>query len=297
MRRGRSPIPREFSPPANWHQLYARLKDYRQQLQAPVDTVGCHCLRDPTAPKETQRFHVLVALMLSSQTKDAVTAAAMGQLLKVGLTPQSISAMPAVELDSHICKVGFHNTKTKHIKEVADILLQDHNAKVPGEYDELIALPGVGPKMAHLFLQAADNRVLGIGVDTHVHRISQRLRMVPSTVRSPEDTRKALESWLPRDQWSTINHLLVGLGQTVCLPVNPRCAECKLNSVCPNAFKEGERVSAKALSSGRRHREEDDSPRLVRDMEDAVASKRVASSAAPPARKLKGNSGKARGVR
>ncbi|KPI83344.1 putative endonuclease III [Leptomonas seymouri] len=227
-----------FSPPSNWAKLYARLEDYRRTLEAPVDTVGCHMLRDRTASPETQRFHTLVALMLSAQTKDNVTAVAMQTLIQRGLTPQSVQAMTESDLDSCICKVGFHNTKAKNIKKVADIIVSDYHGHVPREYSDLIAFPGVGPKMAHLFLQDADNRIIGIGVDTHVHRISQRFGFVPNTVKTPEDTRKALESWLPRKHWGTINHLMVGLGQTICTPLRPKCDICKLNDICTNAFKE-----------------------------------------------------------
>ncbi|KAG5506547.1 hypothetical protein JIQ42_06799 [Leishmania sp. Namibia] len=237
-----------FTPPSNWAQLFARLEDYRKHLPAPVDTMGCHRLRDENAPKEVQRFQTLVALMLSAQTKDVVTAAAMDSLIKRGLTTQSVQAMTERELNSHVCKVGFHNTKVKHIKEVAAILLKDYDGKVPRKYEELIALPGVGPKMAHLFFQDADHRITGIGVDTHVHRISQRYGWVPSTVKTPEDTRKALESWLPREHWGTINSLMVGLGQTVCTPLYPKCGICELGDICPNAFKETQqkRIRAKA---------------------------------------------------
>ncbi|KAK7197011.1 endonuclease III [Novymonas esmeraldas] len=240
---------RPFSPPSNWARLYSRLEEYRAHLPAPVDTMGCHRLRDESAPKEVQRFHTLVALMLSAQTKDVVTAAAMDTLIKVGLTTQSIHAMKEAELDKHICKVGFHNTKAKHIKEVAAILTRDYDSKVPREYAELIALPGVGPKMANLFFQDADQRIVGIGVDTHVHRISQRYGWVPSTVKSPEDTRKALEAWLPRDRWGTINGLMVGLGQTVCTPLYPKCAMCELNDICPNAFKETQQKRPRSATS------------------------------------------------
>ncbi|CAJ1017909.1 endonuclease III, putative [Leishmania guyanensis] len=244
---------RSFTPPSNWAQLFARLEDYRKHLLAPVDTMGCHRLRDENAPKEVQRFQTLVALMLSAQTKDIVTATAMDALIKRGLTAQSIHAMTATELDMHICKVGFHNTKVKHIKEVAAILIKDYGGKVPREYEELIALPGVGPKMANLFFQDADHRTVGIGVDTHVHRISQRYRWVPSTVKTPEDTRKALESWLPQKHWGTINSLMVGLGQTVCTPLYPKCGICELSDICPNAFKEVQQkgLRIKAPTEGR----------------------------------------------
>lgn len=240
-----------FSPPSNWARLYRRLEEYRKRLPAPVDTVGCHCLKDDAAPVETQRFQILVALMLSSQTKDQVTAATMHGLMKKGLTVQAVNAMPAEELDAGICKVGFHNRKTKYIKDVAAILIRDYSSTVPLTYAELIALPGVGPKMANLFLQAADGVVHGIGVDTHVHRISQRFGWVPPSVKTPEDTRKALESWLPREHWPSINGHLVGLGQAVCSPLNPKCSICELRDICPNAFQEakGNRENSKAESA------------------------------------------------
>jgi endonuclease III len=224
-----------FVPPSNWAKLYARLEDYRKTLEAPVDTIGCHMLRDPLTPAETQRFHTLVALMLSAQTKDVVTAAAMQTLLQCGLTPQGLQAMTEADLGSCICKVGFHNTKAKHLKQVADILMKEHNGKVPREYNEVIALPGVGPKMANLFFQAADNRVIGIGVDTHVHRISQRFGWVPSTVKSPEDTRKCLESWLPRECWADVDFDFVTLGQDFCDAKYPGCEMCCLRGLCPYA--------------------------------------------------------------
>ncbi|KPA77425.1 putative endonuclease III [Leptomonas pyrrhocoris] len=257
-----------FVPPSDWAKLYARLEDYRMTLKAPVDTIGCHMLRDRTASKETQRFHTLVALMLSAQTKDGVTAVAMQTLMQRGLTPQSVQAMTESELDSCICKVGFHNTKAKHIKQVADIIVRDYNGNVPREYSELIAFPGVGPKMANLFFQDADHRIIGIGVDTHVHRISQRFGWVPSTVKTPEDTRKALESWLPREHWGTVNHLLVGLGQTICTPLRPKCDACKLSDVCPNAFKETKAAGEPKLSTLRSPKKK---PRAAAGPSDDVA--------------------------
>ncbi|RNF03746.1 endonuclease III [Trypanosoma rangeli] len=236
-----------FKPPANWSKLYAKVKEIRETLKAPVDTVGCSKLFDKSASNETRRYHILLALMLSAQTKDHVTAEAMRVLIQHGCTPELVSKMPEKKLNEFIAKVGFHNTKAKHIKEATDTILKKHQGMVPRSYADLIALPGIGPKMAHLFLQEADGVVLGIGVDTHVHRISRRFHWVPSTVKTPEDTRKALESWLPRENWGEINGLLVGLGQTICTPLIPHCSECPAAALCPNAFKE-------TRTSGKRER-------------------------------------------
>lgn len=97
-------------------------------------------------------------------------------------------------------------------------------------------LPGVGPKMAHICMDTAWNLVTGIGVDTHVHRISNRLHWVENPTKEPEKTRIALEKWAPYELWKEINLMMVGFGQTVCLPVNPKCDSCLNNKICPSRF-------------------------------------------------------------
>mmetsp|Transcript_19627 Transcript_19627/g.31156 ORF Transcript_19627/g.31156 Transcript_19627/m.31156 type:complete len:120 (-) Transcript_19627:84-443(-) len=111
-------------------------------------------------------------------------------------------------------------------------------------------LPGVGPKMAYLCMQTAWGRSVGIGVDVHVHRISNRLGWVNST--NPEQTRKALETWLPREHWAEINPMLVGLGQTICKARKPLCSKCNVKDLCPYALATVN--VATALSSPKRKR-------------------------------------------
>lgn len=204
--------------------------------------MGCEDLFWESAPPKQQRYHTLVALMLSSQTKDTVTAAAMyrlhTELLPTGrfdaqgrpeqssLTVQNVLDSDPKHLDCLIGKVGFHNNKTKYLKATAQVLLSDHDGDVPDTLEGLVALPGVGPKMAFLCLSAAWGLDHGIGVDVHVHRITNLLGW--HTTKTPEETRMWLEGWLPKDRWHEINKLLVGLGQTVCLPVGRRCGECDL---------------------------------------------------------------------
>jgi len=230
------------APPENWEKVYAGIEQMRFReggiaFNAPVDTVGCAQLANPLADDRTRRFHTLVSLMLSSQTKDPVTAAAMGNLHRhwpTGLTIDNLLATSDATLDSLINKVGFHNRKVQYLKQTAAILKAQYASDIPATLEGLVALPGVGPKMAHLTMQVAWKNTVGIGVDTHVHRISNRLGWVGKKPTStPEHTRKALEQWLPRDYWGVINLLLVGFGQKVCLPIGPRCVDCHVNALCP----------------------------------------------------------------
>jgi endonuclease-3 len=134
-----------------------------------------------------------------------------------------------------INKVGFHNVKTKYIKQTAEILRDKFNSEIPDTIEGLVSLPGVGPKMAYLTMSAAWGKDEGIGVDVHVHRITNLWGW--HKTQNPEQTRAALESWLPRDKWHDINNLLVGFGQTICLPVGRKCGDCKLSErgLCPSA--------------------------------------------------------------
>ena len=208
---------------------------------APVDTMGCEDLFWQSAPPKEKRYHTLTALMLSSQTKDTVTAAAMqrlhtelvppvstadGKQYSSGLTVHNILSSDPKHLDSLIGKVGFHNNKTRYIKAAAEILHAEYNDDIPSTIEGLIRLPGVGPKMAYLCMSAAWGVDEGIGVDVHVHRITNLWGW--HNTKNPEETRMWLEGWLPKEKWHEINKVLVGLGQTVCLPVGRRCGECDL---------------------------------------------------------------------
>ena len=190
-----------------------------------------------SSPKD-QRFQTLIALMLSSQTKDTVTAAAIARLtneLPTGLNLDAILGVEPERLDDMIGKVGFHNTKTKYIKQAAAILRDEWDGDIPDTAEGLMSLPGVGPKMAYLCLSVAWGKDEGIGVDVHVHRITNLWNWHGKKTKNPEETRKSLESWLPKDKWHEINGLLVGLGQTVCLPTGRKCENCALaeKRICP----------------------------------------------------------------
>lgn len=253
-------------PPSNWETIYNTVKTMRENNPtAPVDTMGCAELYWRASPPRDRRFHILVALMLSSQTKDTVTAVAMQRLhTELGdgpvvikdedgdgdgdgeqeskastLTLENILAVSPERLNELIRTVGFHNNKTKYIKATADILQAQHGSDIPSTPTDLMKLPGVGPKMAYLCMSAAWGKHEGIGVDVHVHRITNLWGW--HQTKNPEESRMALESWLPREKWHEINKLLVGLGQTVCLPVGRRCGECDLagTKLCKSEVKTG----------------------------------------------------------
>lgn len=230
-----------ISPPSNWEEIYTLTAQMRSQWPAPVDTMGCESLADDTRTPRDQRFQTLIALMLSSQTKDTVTAVAMRNLqdnLPGGFTLESIIAVTPTLFNELIMKVGFHNNKTKYIKQTAEILRDKFAGDIPDTIDGLTSLPGVGPKMAYLCMSAAWGRDEGIGVDVHVHRITNLWGW--HKTKTPEETRKILESWLPKEKWHDINHLLVGFGQTWCPPVGRKCGDCVLGQkrLCPSAVME-----------------------------------------------------------
>ena len=226
------------NPPANWEEVYSVTAEMRKRVLAPVDTMGCESLAEDDRSPHDRRLQTLIALMLSSQTKDTVTAVAMKNLqqnLPGGFTLSSLLTVSPELLNELIQKVGFHNNKTRFIKSVAVILDEKFNGDIPDTIEGLVSLPGVGPKMAYLCMSAAWGRDEGIGVDVHVHRITNLWGW--HKTKNPEETRAELEAWLPREKWHDINHLLVGFGQTICPPVGRKCENCDLaqKGLCPSA--------------------------------------------------------------
>lgn len=239
------PSERKKEPP-RWREVYEHVKDMRSKTVAPVDTMGCERLPESVSSQITpkvHRFQLLISLLLSSQTKDEINSIAMTNLqtkLAGGLTVQAVLDTPEAEIDELIYKVGFHRRKAKYMKQVSQVLRDDYNDDTPKTMEGLLSLQGIGPKMAHLFMHRAWNQVAGIGVDVHVHRLSNLWKWVATS--NPEDTRKQLEDWLPKELWVEINPLLVGFGQAICKPRAPLCDECTLSGtgLCPgDKFKKG----------------------------------------------------------
>ena len=174
-------------------------------------------------------FMVLISCLLSLRTKDKVTAEASNRLFKLANNPEKILGLSIKNIEKAIYPVGFYKTKAKRIKEICKALLDDYGGVVPDEIDELLKLNGVGRKAANLTVTLGYGK-LGICVDTHVHRISNRLGLVKT--KTPEQTEFALRKKLPKKHWLIYNDLLVTYGQNLCVPVSPWCSKCKIFKYC-----------------------------------------------------------------
>ncbi|KAL9835348.1 endonuclease III-like protein 1 isoform 3-T3 [Geothlypis trichas] len=159
---GAEPRRARWEPP-RWREQLQRIRQMRSSRDAPVDEMGVHRCYDTSAPPEVMRYQVLLALMLSSQTKDQVTSAAMLRLRRRGLTVDSVLQMDEESLGHIIYPVGFWRNKVKYIKQTTAILKQKYGGDIPSTVEELVQLPGVGPKMAHLAMHIAWDSVAGIG--------------------------------------------------------------------------------------------------------------------------------------
>jgi endonuclease-3 len=175
-------------------------------------------------------FEILVSTILSLRTKDEVTAEAARRLFREARTPDRILALGEQRLSELIYPVGFYPTKARRLMEISRIILEEHGGRVPDTIEGLLKLPGVGRKTANLVLVEGFKEP-AICVDTHVHRISNRIGYVQT--KTPDQTEMALRGKLPRKHWIRYNELLVAFGQVVCRPVSPFCSKCPAALMCP----------------------------------------------------------------
>ncbi len=222
--------------------IFEIIREQMKGKQAPVDLYGCSKIGEINMKsKVTKNFNIFIALLLSSQTKDLVTYTAVKNINnRIDPTPENILGMNSDVLHDCISKVGFHNKKFEFLVECSKIMLHDKtilestnqiedldNYKIL--YKKLLNLPGIGPKMATLYISNAYKVNIGVGVDTHVHRIYNRIL---NKTESPGKVKYALENDFCREEWNKINKVLVGFGQTICLPVKPQCDNCRANKFC-----------------------------------------------------------------
>ncbi len=175
-------------------------------------------------------FRSLVFVMLSARTKDATTLNAVEKLFKIATMPEKISEIKISKLEQILYGVGFYRVKAKYLKKMCKMLVSEFHGKVPDNIDDMLKLPGIGRKSANIVLARHFGKHV-IGVDTHVHRISNRLGLVKT--KKPLETEKTLMKKIPKRHLRLLNRTFVAYGQTICQPVSPSCSICKLNNICP----------------------------------------------------------------
>ena len=176
-------------------------------------------------------FQILIATLLSARTQDATTHAASTRLFGRARTPQALAKLTVKEIERLIYPVSFYRNKARHVQACARMLATRFDGEVPATLDELVMLPGVGRKTANLVMILAFKSRHNICVDTHVHRIANRLGWVDTKL--PEETEQALYRATERRWWPVINLYLVTWGQHICRPVYPRCGDCAISPECP----------------------------------------------------------------
>ena len=195
--------------------LKERYQDQISALRAISNT------RDP--------YLTLISCLLSLRTKDEVTARASKRLFALAKTPAEMLQHKKDDIERAIYPVGFYRRKAEQILGISHTLVANYDSKVPAELEELLKLKGVGRKTANIVITMAYNKP-GIAVDTHVHRISNRLGLVAT--KDPYQTELALQKALAKQHWKVLNELLVLHGQTICTPISPKCSICPITKYC-----------------------------------------------------------------
>jgi endonuclease-3 len=200
-------------------------------LAREIDGLELPAVEKISEASQEDPFQVLISTLLSARTQDATTAAASARLFKVARTPRPMGALSVKQIERLIYPVSFYRHKARHLKATCRILADRFGSRVPGTMEELLTLPGVGRKTANLVLILAFKSARNICVDTHVHRLSNRLGWVDT--RTPDETEQALYAATASRWWPSINLYLVTWGQNVCRPVYPRCGACMIREFCP----------------------------------------------------------------
>ena len=214
-----------------------------RHLARAIDGLELPAVEKISENQQESPFHVLIGTLLSARTQDATTLAASTRLFREAPTPRAMAALTVRRIERLIYPVSFYRNKARHVKATCRLLLEQFGGRVPSTMEDLLLLPGVGRKTANLVLILGFKSRNAICVDTHVHRISNRLGWVRTS--SPEETEQALYRVAPESWWPSINLYLVTWGQNVCRPVSPRCHSCVLKSMCPRiGVKRSSRVAS-----------------------------------------------------
>ena len=199
-------------------------------LAREIDGMELPAVEKISNSQQEDPFQVLIATLLSARTQDATTLAASTRLFKRARTPRTMARLTVQEIERLIYPVSFYRHKARHVRDTCRLLLDRFGGRVPSTMEELLVLPGVGRKTANLVLILGFKSTRNICVDTHVHRISNRLGWVKT--ETPEETEQALYAATAQRWWPYINLYLVTWGQNVCRPIGPRCGACVLKPRC-----------------------------------------------------------------
>jgi endonuclease-3 len=202
-----------------------------RSLRRAIDGLELPAVEKISNDQAEDPFQILIATVLSARTQDATTHAASRRLFSVARTPRAMARLTVKEIEGLIYPVSFYRNKAEYVKACCQMLVDLFGGKVPQTMEELVTLPGVGRKTANLVLILGFRSRRNICVDTHVHRIANRLGWVATT--APEETEQALYRSTNRRWWPYINLYLVTWGQNVCRPVHPRCGDCVIADSCP----------------------------------------------------------------
>ncbi len=200
------------------------IKILKKELAVGTMPVVSHLAENQRDP-----FVILISTLLSLRTKDEVTAEATDRLFALASTPEEMLSVPVDKIARTIFPVGFYRVKAKNIHHVCRELIERFDSRVPDNLDDLLNIKGVGRKTANLVVSLAYGKD-AICVDTHVHRISNRLGYVKT--KTPDETEFALRAKLPRRHWIIYNTIMVAFGRKTCRPVSPLCSRCPVNKYC-----------------------------------------------------------------
>lgn len=207
----------------DWDMLFERMAQAVRTAGKELPSVSA------IAQERQDPFRVLVSTLISLRTKDAVTISASRRLFALADSPDRMLMLDPKEIETAIFPAGFYRTKAANILKISKILLERFDGKVPPDRDKLLQLPGVGIKTANLTLNLGFG-IDAICVDTHVHRISNRMGWI--TTKTPEESEIALQSVMPQRFWIPLNELLVTYGQNICTPISPFCSRCPVMDAC-----------------------------------------------------------------
>jgi endonuclease-3 len=209
---------------------HQKVEKVMRQLAQAITGMEVPAVEKISESQAEDPFQILIATLLSARTQDATTHAASTRLFKRARTPRTMARLSVREIEKLIYPVSFYRNKAEHVQTCCRMLVERFGGRVPSTMEELVTLPGVGRKTANLVLILAFKSLQNICVDTHVHRISNRLGWVRT--REPDETEQALYRSTDRRWWPYINLYLVTWGQNVCRPVYPRCGDCVIADDC-----------------------------------------------------------------